>query len=282
MTENSSEILEVDVGKVLKAKLGKRSRFVPGFVVSALRWLICQDHLKELLRRNVDKRGVDFCRGILADMGVSFKVEGMENMPAADDTRVIYVSNHPLGGLDGLILIDFLSGYHHREVKFVVNDLLAAIKPMERLFIPVNKHGAQGKETARKVNEAFAGDDPIVMFPAGLCSRRASDGTVSDLQWQKMFVIKAIQSGRTVIPLYFSGHNSSFFYKFAHWREKLGFRFNFEMLLLPREMVRGEGKSFRIYVGEPVSPESLEADAPLSMAKEMRRKVYGLNPEASR
>lgn len=282
MMGNSSENLEIDVAKVLRGKLGRKARFVPRFVTLGIERLICQEHLNNLLRRNADKRGAEFCHGVLADMGVKFRVEGKENLPAPEQSKVIYVSNHPLGGLDGLILIDFLTSWHGREVRFVVNDLLAAIKPMERLFIPVNKHGSQGKDTVKKVNEAFDGDAPIVMFPAGLCSRRGSDGTVRDLRWQKMFVIKAIQSGRTVIPIYFSGHNSSFFYKFAKWREKLGLRFNFEMVLLPREMVRGEGKTYTIHVGKPVAPDTLGKESPLAAASAMRERVYRLAPPADR
>ena len=281
MTENSSEKMEIDVEKVLRQRLGSKARFVPAFVVGAVKRLICQDHLNYLMQNNEGKQGAEFCHGVLSDMNVSFAVEGKENLPSPENTDVIYVSNHPLGGLDGLILIDFLSEYHGREVKFVVNDLLSAIKPMERLFVPVNKHGAQGKEAVKKVNDTFAGDDPIVMFPAGLCSRQSSSGEIRDLEWQKMFVIKAIQSGRTVIPLYFSGHNSSFFYKFARWRAKLGLRFNFEMMLLPREMVGGEGKTYTIHVGKPIAPDSLKGDTPLSVAQDIRRLVYKLNPDAT-
>ncbi|MDE6266354.1 MAG: 1-acyl-sn-glycerol-3-phosphate acyltransferase [Muribaculaceae bacterium] len=282
MDENSSMNLEIDVKRVISDRLGAKARFIPGFAVGMLERLICQDHLNRILRNNAHRSGAEFCHGALTDMGVSFKVEGLENMPSPEDTRVLYVSNHPLGGLDGLILIDFLSGYHGREVRFVVNDLLSAVKPMASLFVPVNKHGAQGKEAVRKVNQTFGGDDPIVMFPAGLCSRRNSDGEIRDLDWQKMFVIKAKQSGRTVIPLYFSGHNSSFFYKFARWREKVGIRFNIEMILLPREMVRGEGKTYTIHVGKPVEPFVMEDDSPLSVAREIRRRVYLLSPDTTR
>ncbi|MDE7153490.1 MAG: 1-acyl-sn-glycerol-3-phosphate acyltransferase [Muribaculaceae bacterium] len=281
MIENSSRFQKIDVEQLLESKLGKKAGFIPDFVVDGLRKLVCQEHLNHLLERNIDKRGAEFCHGVLADMGVNFTVRNTENLPDPADSRVIYVSNHPLGGLDGLILIDFLTGYHGKEVRFVVNDLLAAIKPMESLFIPVNKHGAQGRDTVRKVNEAFAGDAPIVMFPAGLCSRRASDGTICDLEWQKMFVIKAIQSGRPVIPLYFSGHNSSFFYKFAQWRVRLGIRFNYEMILLPREMVRGEGKTYTITVGKPISTDWLKSDSPAEVARKVRDIVRQLDPDGS-
>lgn len=281
MTENSSQIRKVDVEQLLRSKLGDKARLIPGFVTDALRRLVCQEHLNDLLANNIDRSGADFCHGILADMGVTFSVRNSENLPDPADSRVIYVSNHPLGGLDGLILIDFLTGYHGKEVLFVVNDLLAAIKPMESLFIPVNKHGSQGRDTVRKVNEAFAGDAPIVMFPAGLCSRRAADGTIRDLEWQKMFVIKAIQSGRPVIPLHFSGHNSSFFYKFAKWRVRLGIRFNYEMILLPREMVRNEGKNFTITVGKQISIDRLKAEPPAEMARKVRDIVCRLASDDS-
>ena len=278
MAENSSENLKIDVDRVVRDKLGPRARFIPRFVTLWLKRLICQDRLNELLRHNAKLTGSEFCRGVLADMNVTFAIHGEDNLPAPDDTRVLYVSNHPLGGLDGLVLIDMLSRHHRRDVRFVVNDLLGAIKPMRSLFIPVNKHGAQGKDTLRLINEGFASSDPIVMFPAGLCSRRSPSGEIRDLKWQKMFIIKAIQSGRTVITLYFSGHNSSYFYKFAHWREKSGIKFNIEMLLLPREMIRGEGQRFDIHVGAPITPARLSELSPADMAEKIQETVNRLKP----
>lgn len=102
------------------------------------------------------------------------------------------------------------TAYWGGEVKFVVNDLLMAIEPLSGTFIPVNKHGSQSRNSLGQLDRAMAGDNPVIIFPAGLVSRRGDDGQIRDLKWQKMFVAKSIQYGRDIIPVYFNGHNSSF------------------------------------------------------------------------
>ncbi len=266
--------MRIDVDAVLRSRVPSLYRFIPG---AAVRWLertICQDRLNELLTHNADADGVDFARGVLADMGVTYSVKG--ELPAS--SRVIITSNHPLGGLDGLVLADFVgTTYGRKDIGFVVNDLLAAVAPLRNIFLAVNKHGKQSREAVERLDKAMESDMPIVMFPAGLVSRRNSRGEIRDLQWQKMVVNKAIETRRDIVPLHFSGENSAFFYNFARWRAKLGLKFNIEMIYLPRELVRSEGKHFTLTVGEPVSYSSLRGGKEsAATAAQLCRQVYGL------
>ena len=203
----------------------------------------------------------------------------------ADDRRVIVVSNHPLGGLDGMILADMVSKQYGgtKDVKFVVNDLLTFVEPLKPIFLGVNKHGAQSREAAHSLDKAFEGDSPMVMFPAGLVSRKGADGTIADLQWHKMVVNKAISSKRNVIPVHFGGHNSQFFYKFARLRTLIGLKFNIEMIYLPREVVRSKGSTFDIHIGKPIPWHELKGGKDSqAQADRLREAVYELcrPPEA--
>lgn len=126
------------------------------------------------------------------------------------------------------------------EMKFVVNDLLTFVEPLRSIFLGINKHGDQSRDAVALLDQAFAGPAPIVMFPAGLVSRRQPDGSIADLRWQKMVVNKAISCQRDIIPLHFSGENSKFFYNFAHLRTSLGLKFNIEMARLPAEIFQRE------------------------------------------
>lgn len=277
--EGNNEIkgpLEINVGEVLRQRIPRYWRFIPRGLVRWLERTVCQDELNRLLRDNFPRRDADFCRGVLDDLGVTVNFHNLDNLPPKEQTRVLFVSNHPLGGLDGMALIDFVRTYYGVAPRFIVNDLLNAVEPLSDTFIPVNKHGAQSREAILRLDDAFASDAPLLMFPAGLVSRRGKKGVVADLEWQKMFVAKARQSGRDIIPLHFYGENSSFFYKFAKFRRRIGLKFNIEMIYLPREVFRSKGKTFDVVVGKPIPHASLDDMPPARKAQQIRQMVYDL------
>ncbi len=274
----SSEIINIDLASVLRQKLGSRARYVPSFLVKAMARLIHQDDLNAMLRYCYPRRGAAFCEGVLENLDVKLEVRGAENMPA--DARFILVSNHPLGGLDGICMIAWLSRLYGPEVHFVVNDLLMAIEPLREVFIPINKHGRQSREYARALDDALAGNAPVVYSPAGLVSRLGKDGKVADLEWRKNVVAKAIATERPVVPVYFVGLNSPSFYRWARRRTRLGLKFNFEMVLLPREVFRARGATFTLTVGKPVPWQELAAMHNAAQSTQMlRNAVYSLAGE---
>ncbi|MDE5930078.1 MAG: 1-acyl-sn-glycerol-3-phosphate acyltransferase [Muribaculaceae bacterium] len=277
---NEKKLIQIDLGQVLRARLGKYSRLVPGWLVRRLERVIRQDELNRLLRDNYPAEGAEFCEGVLRDLEVSVDIVDEDNMPPASDRKVVIVSNHPLGGLDGMALIAWVARRYGGKIRFIVNDLLNAVVPLRTVFVPVNKHGAQSRASIRAVDEAFAADDPVIIFPAGLCSRKGRDGKVADLEWQKMFVNKAADYRRTVVPVFFSGENSSFFYNFAKYRKLSGLKFNLEMIYLPGEIFKARGKRFAIYCGKPIPWRQLESGKKAAgQAARIRAAVYSLAPE---
>lgn len=273
--------MRIDIHEVLRQRLPGYHKFIPRFVIKTLERIICQDGLNRLLSDNADKTGVDFCRGVIDELGVTYRVHG--SLPL-DDSRVIIVSNHPLGGLDGMILSDMVSRQYggRKDVRFVVNDLLTFVEPLRDIFLGVNKHGKQSREAAIRLEEAFDSDMPMLMFPAGLVSRKGDDGSIADLKWNKMVVNKAISSHRDIIPLYFDGVNSRFFYKFARLRTRIGLKFNIEMIRLPAEVFKSAGKTFDIYIGQPISWESLSGGKDAQkQADSLRKEVYRLSESAT-
>lgn len=233
--------------------------------------------MNEMLEATAGLRDADFCAEVLSRLGVTYTIVGAENLPPISDRRVTLASNHPLGGLDGIILIDMVTRLYGPGARFIVNDLLMALRPLHGVFLPINKHGAQSREAAAAVDAAFAADNPVLVFPAGLCSRRGSDGVVRDRRWNKMFVTKSIESGRTIVPIRFGGCNSGFFYNFAKWRERLGLKFNIEMIRLPKELFRAAGSSFTITVGKPIPPSALSGGtAAATCAQQIKDIVYSL------
>ncbi len=272
----SMHIQQLNVGEILRSRLPRYWRYIPRFVIRWLEKVICQDEMNRMLKANAGKKGAEFCNGVLQHLDIEYDVHGAERLDKGS-RRMLFVCNHPLGGLDGMVLIDWLTSVYGSGVKFVVNDLLMAIEPLSDVFLPVNKHGKQNRAATSLLDEAMEGPDPVIMFPAGLVSRKGKNGKIADLEWHKMFVQKAIQSHRDVIPLYFSGHNSSFFYSFAKLRTALGLKFNIEMVRLPKEVFLSAGKRFTISVGSPIAWQSLRGGHDASReAQHIKSIVYNL------
>lgn len=277
---DSQESIQIDLWHILRSRLGKRGRYLPHWLVRPLEKIICQDRMNELLRALYPRRGADFCTGLLDYLGVSLRIEHQERLP--ENPRCIFVSNHPLGGLDGITMIAWLRRHYGCDVHFLVNDLLMAVEPLRDCFIPVNKHGAQCRANAEALDCALAGNDPVVIYPAGLVSRRGKDGMISDLKWHKMFINKAVQWQRDIVPVHFGGQNTPAFYRVAQWRTRLHIPFNIEMIMLPGEMFRRAGSSFTLTCGMPVDRRMLKTGPDAEhQAAEIRRIVYSLVPETS-
>ena len=270
--------LRVDVNSVLRERVPGLYRWMPRFVVRWLERYICQEQMNEVLQATAGRKGSSFCAGVLDYLDAAYTLEGEENLPAPEQTNVIYVSNHPLGALDGICLIDMVRRRHGVEPHFVVNDLLSVLKPLDNVFIPINKHGRQSRDAVKEVDAAFADlRRPVIMFPAGLCSRQQKGQPVRDLEWNKMFVQKSADAGRTVVPVRFEGENSKGFYRLARLRQRLGIKFNLEMIRLPREIFLNRGARFAIKAGCQIGPEELErGPRAAECAAGIRQRVYEL------
>lgn len=264
---------EIDIARVLAEKAPSLARHLPGFVLRWLRRTIHEEDINYILRTFWELPPREFIHACFRTWGVTYSSEGLERLDPAG--RYLFVSNHPFGGMDGMMLADELIG-RFGDARVVVNDLLMHLEPLRPLWIPVNKHGAQSAAYARRYEEEFMGERPILTFPAGLCSRRIG-GQVCDLPWKPNFLKKAYASQRQVVPVFVEGELSNFFYRVASLRKALGIKFNIEMLWLPDEMFSQGGKHFRIRFGEPLRMTELQAAGSLREQVEfVRKKTYFL------
>ena len=238
----------IDIREVIRKKNPTLAKIMPGFVVSFMKRLIHEDDVNRLIYDYRDRSGLSFVRSILEDLKVTYSVEGLEQVPVGG--RYIFASNHPLGGFDGLVLMDAI-GTVFPEIRFIVNDLLLNIKNFDPVFIPVNKHGRQPAEYAHKIDETYSGNAQVLYFPAGLCSRKIK-GQITDLKWNKNFVQKSVQYKRDVVPIYFEGRNSNFFYNLANLRKTLKIKANIEMAFLVDELFKQTGRHMHLKFGTPI------------------------------
>lgn len=270
----AESITQIDIQQVLRQKAPSAVRKIPQFVINYLTRTIHQDELNDILRRYHDKNGVAFMQELIGYFDLHLVLENESNIPT--EGRYIFASNHPLGGLDGICLSAIIGKRFNGNIRYLVNDLLLYLTNLRSIFVPINKHGAQGKYNARLIEEAYASDNQIITFPAGLCSRK-QHGKVEDIEWKKSFIQKAVEYQRDVVPVFFDGKNSNFFYRIARLRKALGIRMNYEMIYLPDEMFKSKHKTFHIYFGRPIPWQTFtDGRKPVEWAQEVKELVYNL------
>jgi putative hemolysin len=268
----------IDVEKVLYVKNPTLARWLPRFVVRYLKRIVHQDDINDIIKNHGHLRGSQFNDGALGYMGIKYRAHGLEHLPS--DGRNIFVSNHPLGGLDGMVFMSELSK-HYSAIKFPVNDILLYIDNYSDIFLPVNKIGSFGREAAKLLEEAYNSDCQLLNFPAGICSRKIN-GVITDLQWQKSFIVKAVQYQRDIVPCFFSGRNSSFFYNLSNVRQRLGIKMNIEMLYLADEMFKQKGKDIDLYFSEAIPWQTFDkSKSPQQWTDMVREKTYDLQKRYS-
>lgn len=266
-----SSVKFFDVDAVLKEKNPRLYRLLPGFIISYIKKKIHQDFINEGLEVNQNLFHLDFNDAALKWMGAEVEWSGEENIPYSGG--VIICSNHPLGGLDGMALIKAVSS-RRKDIRFFVNDILTKLENFKTLFVPVNKVGGNTKEALRLIDEVYAGDESVLVFPAGLVSRK-QQGKIMDLEWRKSFITKAIETKKPIIPAFIAGKNSEFFYNLSLWRKRLGIKMNIEMIFLPDEMVKQKGKKIKIRFGNPVPYTFFDKSrSPQQWAQLMKSFVY--------
>jgi putative hemolysin len=268
-------LFTIDIEAILRSKAPKYYKYIPKFVISYLKKIVHQEEINGFLTgEGKGKTGVDFLEACMTFLDIRIEVKGEENLPS--DGAYTFVSNHPLGGQDGISLGYVLGKHYDGHIKYLVNDLLMNLKGLAPLCIPINKTGRQAKDFPRMVEAGFASDEQLIMVPAGLCSRR-TNGVIRDLEWKKTFVAKSIQYQRSVVPVHFGGRNSDFFYNLANVCKFLGIKFNIAMLYLADEMFRNRHKTFTVTIGKPISWQTFDkSKSPAQWAEYVKDIVYKL------
>ncbi|MGL5937886.1 MAG: 1-acyl-sn-glycerol-3-phosphate acyltransferase [Phocaeicola sp.] len=264
----------IDIDKILSEKAGKKARYIPRFVRSYLKRIIHQDELNAFLIESNGKEGVAFLDACMTFLDIKLEVNGLENLPK--EGKCTFVSNHPLGGQDGISLGYILGTHYEGNVRYLVNDILMSLKGLAPLFIPINKTGSQSKDFPKMINAGFDSDHHIIMFPAGICSRRRQ-GVIKDLEWKKTFITKSVQTKRDVVPIHFGGCNSNFFYNLSNVCKMMGLKINLAMIYLADEMLKNRHKTFTLTIGKPIAWQTFDkSKTPSQWAQYVKEVVYKL------
>ena len=266
----------IDIDVILKSKMGPKSKWVPGVLVSWLKRVVHQDQVNAFLWESRDKTGTEWLEECVKYLDMTLELSGEENLPSKDDGRLYtFVSNHPLGGEDGVALGALIGRRYDSRFRYLVNDLLMNLPGLAPLCIPINKTGKQGREFPRMVKAGFESDNHMLMFPAGLCSRR-KNGVIRDIPWSKTFISKSVEYQRDVVPIHFDGQNSNFFYRLANFSDRC-LPFNLAMIYLVDEMYKNVHKTFRVSFGKPIPWQTFDkSKTPAEWALWVQDRVYEL------
>lgn len=267
----------IDIKRILKDKMGSKARFVPCFLVAWLKKIIHEDEVNRFLWENRNLKGTEWLTACVQYLDMTLDIVGAENLPDKNDGKLYtFVSNHPLGGQDGVSLGSIIGRHYDGKFRYLVNDLLLNLPGLKPVSIGINKTGKQSRDFPRMVEAGFNSDNHLLMFPAGLNSRRIN-GEIHDLPWKKTFITKSVETHRDVVPIHFSGQNSKRFYRIAKFSDRY-LPFNLAMLFLVDEMYRNVGKTFRITIGKPIPWQTFnKTKTPMEWANFVEERVYALS-----
>lgn len=260
---------------IFRGKLGN-------FWINTAMHLTGMDKVNRIYDTSKMYEGVDFCRHLLADVGVHIIIENREVLNQFEGQPFITVSNHAYGHIDGIAAIDAV-GSVRPDYKMMVNFILGMIDTMSMNFITVNPYQSgklAQKSSLEGVKQSIAHlkeGHPLGFFPAGAVSKTKLKGlkmTVKDREWQ-VSVIKLIKSAKVpVIPMYFSGKNSWFFnfLDLIDWRLR--------SLRLGHEVYNKKGKNIHIRFGEPIMPDVIQKYTDLDeLGNFLKERTYILSKE---
>lgn len=263
----------IDVEKIIRNAKSIFIRSLPGFVVRFLIKIIHQDEMNDVIYRNREKTGVPFINDVLKDWNVTVNIVNENNIPASG--RFFFVANHSVGAMDSLSFLSMIYR-HYPDVISPSNELFDYIPNLKPVILGINVFGKNSRETAEKLNNLCASERQIMIFPSGEVSRRKK-GVISDPEWQKTFITKAILYKRDIIPVHISGRNSNLFYFIANLRKLLGIKLFIESALLPREMIKQRNSTFTLTVGQPIPYQTFTAEKThQEWARHVKNHVYEL------
>ncbi|MDF1691349.1 MAG: lysophospholipid acyltransferase family protein [Zhongshania sp.] len=253
-------------------RISKGSPRIKKTLAALLKYLFHEAEFKQFERDYPYLQGLDFVEKGLEffDFGYAVSALDKERIPVAG--RVVIVSNHPIGSLDGLALLKLVSEVRS-DVKVVANELLYAIKPLRSLLLPVdNMSGKRNrKENLQAIHGHLNDEGAVIIFPAGEVSRFSPAG-IRDGRWRNGFIKFAAKAKAPILPVHINARNSVFFYALSLLAKPLS------TLWLIREMFKQNNRTVRVTIGSAVEYDvyqNLPVTAP-AKARLFKKHLYKL------
>ncbi|MBZ9631137.1 lysophospholipid acyltransferase family protein [Salegentibacter sp. LM13S] len=246
---------------------------------TSMGWLILRTTKLSRLNKEYQKRknlsGIEFIDSILEGFEIDFEIPEKDLKRIPKSGPFITISNHPLGGIDGMILMKLLLN-QRPDYKVIANFLLHRLDPLKPYIMPVNpfEDHKEAKSSLGGIKEAISHlkeGHALGMFPAGEVSTYKDKKIIVDKPWEPA-AMKLIQKAKVpVVPIYFHAKNSTFFYRLASMSDI------FRTAKLPSEMLTQKRRKIKVRIGNPISVEDqLEHPNLETFTAFLRRKTYML------
>lgn len=268
----------IDIQKEIYSKYPKlqKNKLLKKSLSKFAKTIVHEKTINDFLSKYEHLKGFEFGDSVLEYFNFNYSLyeNEIENIPTSG--RVVIISNHPLGSLDGFSLLKLI-GRVRPDVKIVANDFLADFKSIESLLININNFkDKQTKESISNIYNHLQNEGAIIIFPAGEVSRMAPKG-VRDGKWQKGFLKFAIRTNSPILPIYIGAKNSKTFYSVSAINKKIS------TLLLSHEMFKQKNKQIHIKIGELIPseniyPASLETNGVVKLYKQHVYQLKKGNP----
>jgi len=250
-----------------------------GFLGDSIGWLILKTTKLSRINREYDKRknlnGIEFIDSILNEFEIDFDIPEKDLKRIPKDGAFITVSNHPLGGIDGMILMKLVLE-KRPDYKVIANFLLHRLDPLKPYILPVNpfEDHKDAKSSLGGMKRSIAhlkAGNALGIFPAGEVSTSKDKHLIVDKPWEPS-AMKLIQKSKVpVLPIYFHAKNSVFFYRLASMSDVL------RTAKLPSEMLSQKRRKIKVRIGHPISVEDQKEHTNLeAYTAFLRRKTYML------
>lgn len=270
---------EEDLALLSPVFRGTRGRKLASFVLR----LSSIDKVNQVYRNSGNLTGAEFAGSLLDDIGVEYEVGNAERLEKLPEDAFITISNHPFGGLDGIILIDLMASIRS-DYKLMVNKLISLVKTMQENFISVIPTGDKKEDlkgtnlkAVRETLSHLKEGHPVGFFPSGAVSDFSlKELRIRDRNWQTGILHLIHKAKVPVLPVRFFDVNSRFFYFLGliNWRIRA--------LRLPSEVFNKRGRKPRIGIGNLISAGEMEkfSDA-AALGLYLRQAVYTMPVPAS-
>jgi putative hemolysin len=232
--------------------------------------------INKIYSRNIHREGHDFIDSVIEQLGINFEVDLDELKHIPKEGPFITISNHPFGGIDGLLLIKMIATIRE-DYKVLGNFLLRRMEPVKDYIFPDNPFEKRISEkpditSIRVLFQHLESGKPFGIFPAGEVSGFNPDVSgISDHQWLLPAIRMIKKAGVPVIPIYFQGKNSKFFHLLGRLHSRL------QTVKLPTEMFNKKKKLIRVRIGSPITiKEQDEFSEVARYGRFMRAKTYAL------
>ncbi|MDW7679482.1 MAG: lysophospholipid acyltransferase family protein [bacterium] len=246
---------KLDLRQVIESKspgyLERYPKIISNLIVNLLTRILQLNQINAFIEKNVDKRGFEFIDELFDHLDFSYLVSSQDRLKIPSEGRLICVANHPLGALDGLVLIKAISSIRP-DVKIVANDILMNLENLKDLFLPYDIFSPTAQRSRLAgIKNALLNDETVIFFPAAEVSRLTIRG-IRDRKWLKGPLYFAHKYQAPILPIYVKARNSILFYAVSLLAK------SFSMFMLPREILRKGRRAVQLKVGDPIPNQNFK------------------------